>query len=715
MKAKFEKLMVLVVLLMMVLVADVGNAKLVAYWGLDGSADDSIGSNHGTIVGNPTWETGRLGGALLFDGDDYVVIPNESEFDFTDAMTVACWIKVRTFDKQWQAIVTKGDNSWRIARTSDENTVALHCTGVTSNNNGRNSNFGVEGNIIVNDGKWHHVAGVYDGSKIYIYVDGTLDRALSASGKISKGDYQVYIGENAERRGRQFNGLIDDVAIFDHALSEQEVAQLYRLGAASFTSEPMLLILLEAVRESEALLKEQKPQKAIAFLEKKVAEYEQWKEKNPTDIKLAHKGLSSELYFLLAKAKEDAGAPKNDITQTYKRAIESGTLSPPRQGPALLWLYENVNTDEYEKIIEPLIQNNTNYLKEVAAQAEMMVHQQNPKAAIKFLEGNLTAYAYWQEKHPFDDVAAEHALPGVYFQIAKAKEAIGTPKQEIADAYSKTFNPSRFGYAPERTAALIWLLENECKTNYTNVIKSFTQDRQVEDALRTVVGNVCKHFESQKDWARFERFLDTLFTEAKYPYDWAILVESCFSDKTNRWAKTYFDYLDKRPRLKFGRDCLVAERYAAGEKFKEAAELYRDIVNRCGPEDDKGAFEFQLCKCLFDGGQYRQAIPEIESFIANNKAKHRSLVKEAMLMKGRSHVQLGELDKAIDSFFTMMVEYPETKEAPETHFFVGYCYMLQRKFDLATDAFDCVIKGYPQSAYASKAQLCMTRIKSMAQ
>jgi tetratricopeptide (TPR) repeat protein len=715
MKAKFEKLMVLVVLLAMGLSTGVTNAKLVAYFELDGNAKDSVGSNHGTLVGNLNWETGRIGGALLFDGGGYVVLANEFNFDFTDAMSVACWIKVTAFDKQWQAIVTKGDNSWRLSRENFENNLAFHCTGVTSNNNGLHSNFGVEGNVNVNDDQWHHVAGVYDGSRICLYVDGILDRSLEASGKIAKGNYKVHIGDNAQMTGRRFRGLIDDMVIFDHSLTEDQVAQLHRLGGASFTSEPTLLKLLGAVRKAETMVKEQKSQEAIALLKKTIDEYEQGSPDDPNDVRPAHKVLFCDLCFLLAKAKEATGAPKADITRMYKRAIESGMLSSPKQGPTLLWLYENTSADEYDNIVEPLIQNSDNYLKEVAIKAETMVREQQSRAAIKFLEGNLAAYTHWRQKHPFDDVVAECGLPEIYFQLAKAKETVDASKKDIADAYCKTFNPSHFDYVLQRSAALIWLLENERTNEWPAVIKSFTQSRDVKDCFKNIVANVCNYFELKKNWAKYEQLLDTLFAEAKYPYDWTVFVESYLIDKTNRWAKEYYNYLDSRPRLKFGRDCLVAKRYAADEKFKQAAELYRDILKRCGPEDDRGEFEFQLCRCLFHGGQYREAVAKLESFIANNKATHRSLVKEAMMMKGRAHVQLGEIDKAIDVFFAVMIEYPETKEAPETNFFVGYCYMLQGKFDQATAAFDLVAQDYPSSSYASKARMCLIRIEKMTQ
>ena len=52
-------------------------------------------------------------------------------------------------------------------------------------------------------------------------------------------------------------------------------------------------------------------------------------------------------------------------------------------------------------------------------------------------------------------------------------------------------------------------------------------------------------------------------------------------------------------------------------------------------------------------------------------------------------------------------------ESPEASFFVGYCYMLKGEFDQAKEALNLVVKDYPQSSFASKAKLCLTRIESM--
>jgi len=166
------------------------------------------------------------GSALDFDGsNDCVAIQNESPFDFTSSMTVEAWIRVDTFTKGWQAIVTKGDNSWRLHRYQDTNTISFGTTIGLSNDN-------LHGSIDVNDGQWHHVAGVYDGSTKYLYVDGNLDASVSASGSIDNSSYQVYIGENAQATGRHFDGKIDEVRAWNVARTATQIRENMHLTLA---------------------------------------------------------------------------------------------------------------------------------------------------------------------------------------------------------------------------------------------------------------------------------------------------------------------------------------------------------------------------------------------------------------------------------------------------------------------------------------------------
>jgi hypothetical protein len=207
--------------------------KLVAWWKLDEAdgnnvADSSGNGRAGRLVGNPRWRPagGKVGGALAFDGvGGFVEIGGEPAFDLTGSITIAAWVKVNKFDKRWQAIVTKGDTAWRIQRTAEEDTLAFHCTGIVSISG--EWPVGIEGKKSVNDGEWHHAVGVYDRSKVSLYIDGVLDNSGEASGSIQTNDFPVCIGANSEVSDREWNGLIDEVCVFACALDANSVRALY--------------------------------------------------------------------------------------------------------------------------------------------------------------------------------------------------------------------------------------------------------------------------------------------------------------------------------------------------------------------------------------------------------------------------------------------------------------------------------------------------------
>ncbi len=201
-----------------------GTGRLVGWWTLDETAGttvaDASGNGHtGTLAGDPNWTQGRIDGALEFDGEgDYVDLGTAADFDVVDRTTVCAWVKVNAFTVDWQTIIAKGDTAWRLSRDQGNN---LHfgCTGLWPE--------WVRGSADVNDGQWHHVAGVYDGTELRLYIDGTLDASAKTSGSININTYPVYIGGNAEQPGREWNGLIDDVRLYNYALSDTEIEALH--------------------------------------------------------------------------------------------------------------------------------------------------------------------------------------------------------------------------------------------------------------------------------------------------------------------------------------------------------------------------------------------------------------------------------------------------------------------------------------------------------
>ena len=207
-------------------------AGLVAWWKMDEkdgrTAADSSGNGHdATVQGNPDWQPagGKLGGAIALGGDgDFLASADESAFDFTGGVTVAAWIKVTAFDKAWQPIVAKGDTAWRIQRNSETSTLEFACTGLKiPGDNQYGSLFGTKE---ISPGQWHHVAGVYDGKRMSLYIDGVLDSFQEAWGSINTNDLPVLIGENGTYNGRFWNGSIDDVRLYNYGLSEAQVKEL---------------------------------------------------------------------------------------------------------------------------------------------------------------------------------------------------------------------------------------------------------------------------------------------------------------------------------------------------------------------------------------------------------------------------------------------------------------------------------------------------------
>ncbi len=213
-----------------------GNAQvtgLVGWWKFDetegSNADDSSDNNNtGQLVGNPKWRPsgGKIGGALEFDGNGgYVDFGKSSVFNIAGQITVSTWIKVNGFSSDYAAIITKGDNAWRLQRNAETNGLEFACSGLDVP--GREW-CNIFGDVNVNDGQWHHAAGVYDGKQIYLYVDGKLDDSVKATGCINITDSPVYVSNNSDYEGRCWNGLVDDVRIYNYALSEDEIKALQK-------------------------------------------------------------------------------------------------------------------------------------------------------------------------------------------------------------------------------------------------------------------------------------------------------------------------------------------------------------------------------------------------------------------------------------------------------------------------------------------------------
>jgi len=212
-----------------------------AHWKFDElsgiGAGDSSGSYNGTLVNFPAddsqWVSGRLNGALEFDGlDDYVNIDGYKGITGTASRTVTAWIKL---DAGGAVIAMWGQNfpgwSWTLLVNRDGKLILDVCRGRMT------------GTRPLDDGWWHHVAAVFrednspDVNDVQLYVDGTVEQISRCNGCAmdTAADQDVRIGGAPDISSSFYtDGLIDDFHIYARALYETEIACLMDTGCSIY-------------------------------------------------------------------------------------------------------------------------------------------------------------------------------------------------------------------------------------------------------------------------------------------------------------------------------------------------------------------------------------------------------------------------------------------------------------------------------------------------
>lgn len=166
------------------------------------------------------------GKAFEFDGTkSWIECADSSDLCFRGGVAVSGWFKVRAFDRPGQTLIAKG-NSWRLQRQGDRGAIEFALIGPQTGGSGRVRPPTVSSKKDFNDGQWHHVAASYDGKRIALYVDGTEEDSVAASGLVAINNLPVTLGDNGASRGRLFNGWMNDVRLYDRGLTADEIKTL---------------------------------------------------------------------------------------------------------------------------------------------------------------------------------------------------------------------------------------------------------------------------------------------------------------------------------------------------------------------------------------------------------------------------------------------------------------------------------------------------------
>jgi hypothetical protein len=199
---------------------------LVAAWGFNEGTgtttrDASANGNTGTLVNGPTWSTGKTGGALLFDGsNDRVRVSDSNSLDLKTAATFEAWIFPTAAPSGWRTILQKEVDAYFFTASGGGNGDRPTSGGTF---NGACCTF-VSSTSALPANTWTHVAATYDGTRIRFYVGGVLVASQAAAGSYQVNTSPLWIGGNAVY-GEHFKGKLDDVRVYNRALSAAEIQQ----------------------------------------------------------------------------------------------------------------------------------------------------------------------------------------------------------------------------------------------------------------------------------------------------------------------------------------------------------------------------------------------------------------------------------------------------------------------------------------------------------
>lgn len=213
---------------------------LVSWWPGEGNANDIADANNGTLQGGATFATGRVGQAFSFDGNgDFVQVPDSANLDITDKITLDAWIKT-SGTNDFSGIVGKIgsiDPDTRKGYLLGVNALSkLRCDMVLDRSSAPCCIQG-QGTAVsttsVEGGNWHHVACTYDGAEVKVYVDGVLEATVAYTNGIGLNNEPLRIGRDPfSAPNRDFNGLIDEVEVFNRALTDDEIEAIFEADSA---------------------------------------------------------------------------------------------------------------------------------------------------------------------------------------------------------------------------------------------------------------------------------------------------------------------------------------------------------------------------------------------------------------------------------------------------------------------------------------------------
>ena len=211
---------------------------LIGYWNADDATDNLSGTHHGSLEYNAGFTAGRVGNAFVLDGtDDAIRLFGSSTGPLritTNQVTVAAWVNLSAtnppatgysmiFDKAWDG----SPNGYQLAVIQGELEAWIATV---------DSPKGLGVRFALPRQRWIHVATTYDGMTLRLYQDGIEVASEPLTGNILPNNHEACIGNDnwPGSRAYAFNGLLDELQVYDRALSAAEILSIQSAQGAGF-------------------------------------------------------------------------------------------------------------------------------------------------------------------------------------------------------------------------------------------------------------------------------------------------------------------------------------------------------------------------------------------------------------------------------------------------------------------------------------------------
>lgn len=211
--------------------------RLVTQWKMDGDCNDSTGSHDGTVQSSPVYTEGMVGDAISLNGtDQYISVPDDPQLKPQFPLALSAWINVATSGTNGFIITTDYSTniykysgvSLRLAADGSDKIVISYGDGTSASPTGRGTKVGT---TVLQSGRWYHVIGVIrDPQDMSIYINGVDDGGEytgTSTRPIYYEGHESLIGGNKDQT-ILFDGMIDDVRIYNYGLTAAEAKSLYQ-------------------------------------------------------------------------------------------------------------------------------------------------------------------------------------------------------------------------------------------------------------------------------------------------------------------------------------------------------------------------------------------------------------------------------------------------------------------------------------------------------